>query len=189
VIRATTYKFFLVLCFTFIFQRCAQVVPLGGGKRDQTPPKLIEAIPANKNVNYNGNLITLKFDEFVQLKDVANQLVMLPRLKTSPEVNAEGKKIIVSFKREELQSNTTYRILFGNSIADMHESNPLMNFEYIFSTGSSIDTIKISGKLNDALTSKPIAGALIGLYSLSDSDSLPYKKEPEYYTKSLETRL
>ena len=46
-----------------IFSQCAQVGLLSGGNRDLTPPKLKEAIPANKSSNFHEQEIILKFDE------------------------------------------------------------------------------------------------------------------------------
>ena len=48
---------------------------------------------------------------------------------------------------ETLLPNTTYKLAFGNAISDLNESNVLQNFEYIFSTGSTIDSLKISGQV------------------------------------------
>ncbi len=177
----------LVLGLITCVERCAQIVPLGGGKRDQTPPKLIEALPANKSTNFKSNFIVLKFDEFVQLKDLANQLVITPTLKTPPEIFAEEKKINISLKSDELLPNTTYRLFFGKAIADMHEGNALLNFEYIFSTGSFVDSLKVKGKIQDAFNTKAAENILIAIYTELQNDSLPYNKSPEYYTKSSES--
>ena len=38
-----------------LFAKCAQVAPLNGGKRDIDPPKLLEAIPANRTINFNSD--------------------------------------------------------------------------------------------------------------------------------------
>src|SRR5262245_36841014 len=124
-----------------LLTHCAQIVPLSGGKRDATPPKLLEAEPQNKNTGFNSDRITLKFDEFVQVKDLPNQMVVSPKIKTPPEVNADGKKVNISIKKEELAPNTTYRLFFGKAIADMNESNSIPAFEYIFSTGDHIDSL------------------------------------------------
>ena len=87
------FAFFLIL----IFEKCAQVAPLNGGKRDTAAPKLVEAIPANKSINFNADQIILKFDEYVKLKDLPNQLIISPKLSFEPDIAADGKKIIMSF--------------------------------------------------------------------------------------------
>jgi hypothetical protein len=177
----------LLLAVVFLcFQRCAQVAPLTGGVRDTTPPKLIEAIPSVPSINFNSNEILLRFDEYVQLKDLKNQLLVSPSLKTEPEVTADGKKIRMVLKKEELQPNTTYRIYFGKAIADMTEGNPIANFEYVFSTGTYIDSLKVSGIIKDAFTETNVADVLVGLFeSRNFSDSMVYKKKPDYITRSV----
>jgi hypothetical protein len=178
-------KILIVLAVCGLFYRCAQVVPLSGGKKDTTPPKLLEAVPSSSSLNFNSAGIVLRFDEYVQLKDLKNQLIVTPRLKTDPEITAEGKKILISIKREELKPNTTYRFYFGKAICDMREGNPISGYEYVFSTGSKIDTLHLRGTVNDAFNLKPAGDVIVGLYDWNEnSDSLAYKQAPEYIAKS-----
>jgi hypothetical protein len=167
--------------------RCAQIVSLNGGKKDTVPPKLTEAVPLNYSASFNREEIVLKFDEFVQVKDLVNQLIVSPKLKTPPEITAEGKKIRIRFKKEELLPNTTYRFYFGTSIADMNESNSIPDFEYVFSTGGVIDSLKIRGNISEATSNKPVPNVLIGLYYKErGNDSLPFLQEPDYLARSNE---
>lgn len=178
-------KILILLSPLLFFERCAQVVPLTGGKKDTTAPKLTEALPANASVNFNSPLIILKFNEYVQLKDLRNQLIVSPGLKTDPDISADGKKIKIELKPGELLPNTTYRFYFGKAIADMTEANPVNDFEYVFSTGPYIDSLKLSGKITEAFTNKDAADMVVGLYSTTEAnDSLPFKKIPDYVSRS-----
>lgn len=165
-----------------LLSSCAQVVPLTGGDKDQQPPKLTEAIPANQTLNFTGNKIVLKFDEYVQLRDLFNQLIITPQLTEQPEINAKGKSIEIQFK-ENLKKETTYKLYFGNAIADITEGNMLSNFEYVFSTGANIDTLKLSGKAIDAFTLKELKDITIGLYQNTE-DSIILKSKPDYISKT-----
>src|SRR5690348_11632446 len=129
---------FIMLLLATLLTRCAQVAPLTGGARDTTPPALIEALPAEKSLSVFPEQISLRFDEYVQVKDLNNQFIVTPRMDPSPSVSADGKKIVVTIDRKALRPQTTYRLQFGNAIADMHESNALRNFTYVFSTGEAI---------------------------------------------------
>lgn len=169
-----------------LFSRCAQVAPLTGGKRDFTPPKVLKSIPENAALNFNSSVIEITFDEFVQLKDISNNVVITPQPKEFPTIEASGKKITITFK-EKLNPNTTYRLFFGKAIADMHESNVLANYEYVFSTGNFIDSLKISGQVVNALSLKGEADVLVGLYSIVTSDSAIYLNKPDYLTKTNES--
>jgi hypothetical protein len=166
-----------------VFNHCAQIGTLTGGKRDATPPKLVLATPELKTTNFNSELIELKFDEFVQIRDLANQLVISPKLQTKPEITADGKKVIIQFKKSELQPNTTYRFYFGKAICDMHESNPLTNFTYLFSTGPSIDSLNLKGVVTSAFSGQKEKDVVVGLYFNKNlSDSFAYKNTPDYVT-------
>src|SRR5690606_19803759 len=147
-----------------ILWQCAQIVPLTGGQRDFVPPRLVSSLPDTNALRFNSDQIVLNFDEYVQLKNLNNQLIVSPKLKTLPEITAEGKKVIIKLKKEELKPNTTYRLSFGRAIADMHESNSINGFDYVFSTGDFTDSLKIEGVVSDAFNNKPSSDILIGLY-------------------------
>lgn len=170
-----------------LFAKCAQVAPLNGGKRDVDPPKLMEAVPANKAVNFNSDQIVLKFNENIKLQDLPNQLIVSPKLSFDPDIEADEKKITISFKKQALLPNTTYRFYFGKAVIDMTEGNALRNFEYVFATGSTIDSLKIKGTIKNAFNNKAESDITIGLYNKNEEvDSLPYKKSPNYITRTIE---
>jgi hypothetical protein len=170
--------------FVLIVSRCAQIGPLSGGPRDTTPPKLLLVVPSNKSLNFNSEKIVLTFDEFVQLRDINNQLIITPSIDEMPDIETEGKTINIHFKKTTLQPNTTYRFFFGKAIADMNESNVLADFEYVFSTGNTIDTILVKGSITNASNNKPAGAITIGLYEDLKEDSIIYKKKPDYYSHS-----
>lgn len=168
-----------------IFQRCAQVVPLSGGERDTAAPKLEEAIPAQAATGFTSNVIILRFNEYVQIKDLKNQLLISPKLKTEPEFEAQGKKIKITLKKEELLPNTTYKIYLGKAIADMTEGNTLNGFEYVFSTGNMIDSLKLNGNVKETFNCKAVPDLVVGLFNVSAwNDSTVFKTEPDYITKT-----
>jgi hypothetical protein len=166
-----------------VFNHCAQIGTLTGGKRDAIPPKLLLATPALKTTNFSSDIVELKFDEFVQIKDLGNQLVISPKLQTKPEIVADGKKVLIKLKKSELQPNTTYRFYFGKAICDMHESNPLTNFTYLFSTGASIDSLNLKGVVTSALSGQKEKDVVVGLYFNKNlTDSFAFKNTPDYVT-------
>jgi len=176
----------LFILVALCFWQCAQVTPLSGGERDTTPPKLIEAIPAQSAINFTSSVISLKFNEYIQLKDLKNQLLVSPGLKTDPDISVDGKKLKIVINPSDLLPHTTYKLYFGKSIADMTEGNAIPNFEYVFSTGSYIDSLKVNGLITEAFNDKPVSDVLVGLYSLENTgiDSLAYKRSPDYVTRT-----
>ncbi len=177
----------LILCSVILtlFVKCAQVGVLTGGKRDLNPPKLIEAIPKINSVNFNSDFIELKFDEHIKLSNLKSELIISPQLNFEPEIESDGKKILISFKKQLLKPNTTYRINFGKSICDMTEGNSADNFEYVFSTGNYVDSIKIKGYVVNAFNKNVEKNIIVGLYTgIEKTDSIPYKNTPNYYCRT-----
>jgi uncharacterized protein (DUF2141 family) len=174
----------LYCCFFFLLASCAQIVAPNGGKKDVIPPKVVKYVPDSASVNFGAKSIAIFFDEFIQLKDLNNQLIISPPLKNIPDIKVKNKALTINFdKSEQFQPNTTYSINFGNAIQDLHENNPVENFKYIFSTGSFIDSLTVKGKVQTAFDHKTEKGVLVMLYS-DYSDSVIYKRTPDYFAKT-----
>jgi hypothetical protein len=179
-----SFKTIVLLFAVLQWYSCATVVAPTGGPKDVTPPKVLKSLPGNFSTGFKSKTIVLYFSEFVQVKDLDNQLIISPPLKRAPDVKVKGKSIIVQFN-DTLKDNTTYNINFGGAISDITESNLLDNFQYVFSTGPSIDSLFVKGKVINARTLLPEKDVLVMLYD-QFSDSLPYKERPLYFAKSKE---
>lgn len=166
-----------------LFSKCAQITPLTGGKKDNTPPKALVYSPKNASVNFNQKKIEIEFDEFITLKDITNQFIITPQTNQFPNIQSSGKKIKIEFK-EDLLPNTTYKLFFGNSIVDIKENNPISDFEYIFSTGATIDSLKLNGSVINTQNNKAVSNILVGLYKSNSDDSIIYKEKPIYISKT-----
>ena len=111
---------------------CANVMaPTGGDKDTQAPVLRSRSVPDSTR-NFTGGNIVFEFDEFVQLKDVASQLVITPLVKAQPSVSAHKRKVTVTIHDTLLLPNTTYQIQFGSMIQDIHEGNPVQNLNQTF---------------------------------------------------------
>ncbi len=186
-IRKPKYLFYClsVLLTAFLAQRCANAVAPTGGPKDNTPPRVIEAVPENRSFNFNGKKIEITFDEYITLEN-ANQNVMIsPPLSEKPDIKLKNKTVVIKFK-EDLASNTTYTINFGAAIKDLHEGNLFKDYVYSFSTGDHIDTLAIAGKVLNASDKIPVDGVYVSLYASDreNVDSLPMTTIPDYITKT-----
>ena len=65
---------------------------------------------------------------------------------------------------EPLKDSTTYSINFGNAITDVNEKNVIKNYLFSFSTGNTIDTLKVSGTVINAEDLNPMPGIIVGIY-------------------------
>ncbi len=166
-----------------LFIKCAQMQIPTGGPKDVAPPRAIAYLPDSAATNFTSKTIRITFDEFVILKDVQGNLVISPPLEKQPEIKLVKNRILEIEFKEQLKANTTYSLNFGNAIADIHEGKIAEGFSYIFSTGNYIDTIALSGTVQDAFTQGQEKNAVVMLYSMNE-DSLPYKRMPDYFAKT-----
>jgi len=175
--------FYAFLYFVFIFSICfcaRQSSPTGGIK-DEVAPKAIKSTPLPLQTNVNANKITIEFDEYVNVKNAAEEIIVSPLLKKEYKIFFKGKTLFLKFD-ETLNPNTTYSINFGNAIVDITEGNPTENLNFVFSTGSKIDTFKLQGKVLDAATGLAPENTIALLYE-NLQDSLLFKEKPNYITK------
>lgn len=161
---------------------CAQQVAPTGGPKDDRPPEILSEVPANLSTNFLADEIIVSFDEFIQLKNTAEQVVISPPMLKAPSYQLKKKSLHIKFE-QDLAENTTYTINFGEAIRDNNEGNILKNYTYVFSTGSHLDSMQVKGKVTDAFTNEPLEDVLIMLYK-NDLDSLPHDTIPNYFTRS-----
>ena len=185
----TYFKFIIIASFILAFS-CAKRGTIGGGLKDTLSPILTSSFPKNFSKNISPKEITLNFNEYIKLKNVAKQLIVSPLMKTAPEISpyTASKQIKIKIS-DTLIPNTTYSFNFGNSIEDNNESNILRQFKYVFSTGNYIDSLKLKAKVIDAIDLKTPDFVSIMLYEVDEkyTDSVVYKQTPRYLTNTLDS--
>ena len=145
---------------------CARQGAPTGGPKDTTPPS-VDTLYSTRNYStrFRPSKIELRFDEWVTLSDAANQIVVSPPLAKRPEVVLRGKTVTLTFDpSEQLRDSATYTINFGTAVKDLHEGNPVKDLRFVFSTGDLIDSLRVSGKVVDALTGDPVENISVMLY-------------------------
>ncbi len=182
-------KYFL-LFLLFATLSCAKRGSIDGGLKDTISPVLKVSFPKNFSTNFKGNTIKLTFDEYVKLKNINKQLIISPPMVKMPDISPQtaSKYITIKF-RDSLQANTTYSLNFGQSIEDNNEGNPYRQFKYVFSTGTYIDSLSLSGVIKDAFNKKVDSFVSVMLYEVNSSfnDSIVYKENPRYITNTLDS--
>lgn len=140
-----------------------------GGPKDSIPPVAVKSEPENGVVNFQGDRIEILFNEYIQLDNVSQNLLMSPPQQSAPEVKARGKKVLIRFV-DSLQTDATYTLDFGPSICDYTEKNPLRGYAFAFSTGPEIDTLELSGRIINAENLNPVTNVMAGIQrNLHDS--------------------
>jgi hypothetical protein len=177
-------SFLLLLCMAYSITTthtgCANIVPPVGGSRDSTAPRLQKVVPLDKALNVKSKTIVLDFDEYVELENASQNILISPLPKIPPEVNSRLKTVTIKLK-DSLEENTTYSISINGAIKDVNEGNKLTDLVYTFSTGSYLDSNTISGKVILAETGKIDSTLIVVLYANS-KDSAVVREKPKYFT-------
>ncbi|MCB9295555.1 MAG: Ig-like domain-containing protein [Lewinellaceae bacterium] len=171
----------LALALTF----CANPIPPEGGLRDEQPPQLVpEESTPNLQTNFEKQRIELTFDEWFEVQDVFNQVVISPPLEYQFEITLKRKTLRFDFdEKEVLRDSATYTINFGEAVRDITERNPADNLRFVFSTGDFIDSLSVSGTIVDAEKGEPVEDVLFMLYE-NLADTVVRTERPFYFART-----
>lgn len=161
----------LWLCLAILTGACASMGRPEGGARDEVPPEFVSSNPAPGARNVKRTRLQLTFNENIQLEDAFTKVVVSPPQETPPKISANGRHLTAELQ-DTLIPNTTYTIDFADAIKDLNEGNVLDGFALDFSTGDSIDSLRISGMVLQAENLEPAQGMLVGVYSNYTDTSL-----------------
>lgn len=166
-----TNAIYIIMCAAggLLLGACASMGTPEGGPRDETPPRMVRATPAPGATDVDARHIAIDFDEYITLQDAFTNVVVSPTSETTPRVSATGRRVNVQFT-DSLLPNTTYTIDFADAIRDNNEGNALEGFSYTFSTGPTLDSLRISGMVLDSRTLEPQQGVLVGVHT-SEADT------------------
>lgn len=163
---------------------CANTTtPPSGGPKDTIPPTVTEIYPALGAVNIprEKTKLEIEFNEYVQVKD-PKSLFLSPPMEKAPKHKLKGKSVVLTFE-EPLDSNKTYTLDLTNAIADNNEGNMFPGFTLVFSTGPRIDSMVITGVVQDCNTLEPLKGATVMLYK-DQADSAVFLSRPDAAVKT-----
>ena len=172
------------LLSAFLLQRCANVVAPTGGPKDEMPPVVVATTPENHSVNFNSKRIDITFDEYITLENAKQKVIFSPLFDEKADIKLKDRTVVIKFN-ETLKSSTTYTINFSDAIKDLHEGNVFQDYVYSFSTGETLDTLSVAGRLLSADEKKPIEDAFVSLYygDYEGLDTLPLTQKPDFITK------
>ena len=160
---------------------CANPIAPQGGPKDTLAPVLMLSNPKDSSANFNANRITFTFNEFIQLDNVQENLIVSPVPKTNPTVESKLRTLTIKIK-DTLEPNTTYSYNFGNAIKDVNEGNIAKNFTYVFATGKNIDSFQLAGKVVLAQDGKTDS-TLVAMLHRNGDDSALIKEKPRYIAR------
>ena len=174
----------LILGMTMLSPSCANTTtPPSGGPKDTIPPLITKIYPleGQTNVPRQKTKLILTFDEYVTVKD-PKSLFLSPPLEKAPKFKLQNKSVVVFFEND-LDSNKTYTLDVTNAIADNNEGNMFPGYTLVFSTGERIDSMMVTGIVQDCNTLNPIKGATVMLYK-DHADSAVFLRRPDAAVKT-----
>lgn len=168
----------LVLGSMVFSHSCANTTtPPSGGPKDTIPPVIVKLYPypGTKNIPVHKTQLEFTFDEYVVVKD-QQSIFLSPPMEKPPKYKMKGKTMVVYFE-SDLDSNRTYTLDLTNAVADNNEGNMFPGYNLAFSTGSDVDSMYITGIVQDCNTLMPVKGATVMLYK-DQADSAVFLQRP-----------
>lgn len=162
-------KYLLILIYIALLSSCAQIGTITGGDKDITAPipDLENSSPPNKTLDFQGNSIEILFNEFIKLNNPAQTIKMVPPHATI-EAEVKGKALILKWK-DSLRDNTTYAIYLNQAVKDVTEGNDSL-IQFVFSTGSQLDSLSYSCRVIDAENYNAVENCLVALFNPSSGE-------------------
>ncbi|MFB5945528.1 Ig-like domain-containing protein [Albibacterium profundi] len=180
--RAFTLFLLILTVGSSFITGCASIQQPTGGPKDSIPPNVISETPKNLTRNFTTREIVIEFDEYIKLNNQFQEFSISPDLDEAPEYKIKKKSLIITLP-DTLAENTTYSINFGEGLVDFNESNPLVNYRYVFSTGDEIDSLSISGTVINSISLEPETDINVLLIPVSQ-DSIFGKRKANIFTKT-----
>ncbi len=176
------YIISILLIGDLFLTNCANPGRPTGGPKDTIPPTLIYSSPTNGTTNFSNSTIEFEFSEYINADKLKQQLIITPNSDIKYKSIIKRNKLVLKLEGD-LQDTTTYNFNFANGVTDITEKNPVINLSLAFSTGPYIDSMSISGSVENLLTKEPGKGYVVGLYPLSDSLDF-FTQKPMYFTSA-----
>jgi uncharacterized protein (DUF2141 family) len=174
-------RFLILLLAVLVLTKCANQTSPGGGPQDKKPPEVLTSEPANNQRNVKSQTIELNFNEYIALKNANEEILISPSIGKDIKITAKKKRVTITPK-QIWKENTTYSINFRDAIQDITENTPANNLRLAFSTGDTIDSLRIAGSVYEIFKDEVPEKITVALYS-SDTFNI-YKHQPTYFTKA-----
>ncbi|HZX74514.1 MAG TPA: Ig-like domain-containing domain, partial [Cyclobacteriaceae bacterium] len=171
----------IALTITFCFFRCAVQTTPTGGPKDIAPPLLLKSTPKEKETNFKGSVVELTFNEKVKLNVPTEEIIITPSPGKIIDFKASQNRISIEPK-DGWKDNTTYSISFREGVQDITESNSADTLHLAFSTGPTIDSLTVYGRIKSSITEQIPKNLTVAIYEADTVDI--FKHAAIYFTKT-----
>jgi uncharacterized protein (DUF2141 family) len=176
-----TKKLAHIIVILLIYAGCANITTPNGGPKDIAPPKKISSIPEHKQKNYSGKTVEITFNEYVKINNPKEEIIISPSPGKEIEYKVKQNKVTISPK-DGWQPETTYSILFREGIKDFTEGNVPPNLKLAFSTGPTIDSLAITGRILNLLKGTAADKITVAIFEQDTFDI--FLHTPSYFTRT-----
>ena len=73
-----------------VMAACARMGQPDGGWYDETPPRILSASPADKSVNVSSKKIYINFDEYIQIENAQEKVIVSPPQMEQPDIKSQA---------------------------------------------------------------------------------------------------
>jgi Big-like domain-containing protein len=151
---------------------CAQAGVPPGGPPDKNPPRLVRITPDTNALNVRGDAITFEFDDVVSERPrgaptLGDLFIVSPS--RGPNGVSWRRRTVQITPRGGLRPNTTYAVRMLPGMVDLEGNEDSAGVTFVFSTGPSLASSRIAGRVYDWVAARPAPRARVEAIALPDS--------------------
>jgi uncharacterized protein (DUF2141 family) len=170
----------VIFILTCLWRCAVQTTPTGGPK-DEKAPVLLKSFPEKNQTNFKGKIVELTFDEQVKLNNATEEIIITPSPGKIIDFKVKQNKVTIE-PEEGWKDNTTYSLSFREGVQDVTESNPADTLHLAFSTGPTIDSLAIYGRIKNGIKEDIPEKITVAIYQ---ADTFDIFTDPAiYFTKT-----
>jgi Bacterial Ig-like domain len=159
----TLHRILLFVFSAIVVGGCAEVAPPPGGEIDKTSPRIVSSNPPNLATSVSpASTIDIQFSENVSAP-VGRAVFISPRPLRDPKIKWKGDRLQITLG-SNFAPDRTYVVSLMRGVADLRGNQIDSLAQLAFTTGSSLDSGRISGVVEAG--GKPAAGVFVGLFSM-----------------------
>ena len=175
-------KYFIIFAALLLWSGCANIVPPSGGPKDNEMPTLISSISEYKEDNSERKIV-LKFNEKIAENFFTRNFYCSPPLNEITH-SVHGNELSITIN-DNILSDVKYIISLSNCIKDITEGNILNKLDYVISArDTTINFYNLKVRTENSLTKQSEENHWVLLYDIAIPDSLIFKNNPSYVSKT-----
>lgn len=142
-------RLLLVAAGLLVTLHCAHQVAPGGGKPDESPPRIRSTVPMPGEVQVNRRRpIVFVFSEWIDPRSARMSVSMFPPPEDGFKVKVSGRRLEI-VPKGPLAEATTYHLEITTALQDLRRNPFGTPYHLIFSTGDQLDSGEVSGCVID----------------------------------------